>query len=131
MPESGNKHVGPSKILFIKSFDITTEMSACGINILQQQYELFNTEQRNQEKYWSTVKLPRLELPKFNGNKMKWREFWDLFKVTVDQNKQLSDIEILIYLKDRLTGEAERAISGTILSKENYRIVVSLLKERF
>ena len=57
--------------------------------------------------------------------------FWDFFLFTVDQNVHLSDIEKLCYLKDRLIGEAKHAISGISVSKENYRVVKTLLKENF
>ena len=39
------------------------------------------------------VKLPELEIPVFDGDKIKWKQFWDFFIVTVDQNERLSDIE--------------------------------------
>ena len=29
-----------------------------------------------------TVKLPRLDMPTFSGDKMKWAEFWDTFETT-------------------------------------------------
>ena len=57
--------------------------------------------------------------------------FGIFFHVTVDQNWHLSDIEKFCYLKDRLIGEAKHAISGISVSKENYRVVKTLLEERF
>ena len=30
----------------------------------------------------SMIKLPQLEMPIFNGDKMKWTEFWDTFETT-------------------------------------------------
>ena len=78
-----------------------------------------------------TVKLPQLEMPNFRGDKMKWTEFWDTFETTIDQNESLSDIEKLKYLNSKLTGEAKQAVSGILLSNENYRVAIDLLKERF
>ena len=43
----------------------------------------------------------------------------------------LSVVEKFCYLKDRLIGEAKHAISGISVSKENYSVVKTLLKERF
>ena len=48
----------------------------------------------------SSVKLPEIEMSLFDGNKMDWAEFWNLFKVTVDQDVCLSDIEKICYLKN-------------------------------
>ena len=51
------------------------------------------SEQCQQQVYQCNLKLPDLEISVFDGDKIKWREFWDFFKVTVDQNKWLSEIE--------------------------------------
>ena len=79
----------------------------------------------------SVVNLPELEIPKFDGNKLKWIEFWNFFKVTVDQNYHLSNIEKFIYLKNCLTGDAKEALSGILVSNDNYQNAKSLLNERF
>ena len=77
------------------------------------------------------MKLPELEIPVFDGDKIKWKQFWDFFKVTVDQNERLSDIEKLNYLKSMLKGGAQEVISGLILSHENYQVAKLLLVNRF
>ena len=41
----------------------------------------------------SSVKLPEIEIPLFDGNKMDWTELWNLLEVTVDLNVCLSVIE--------------------------------------
>ena len=79
----------------------------------------------------SSIKLPQLEIPTFSGDKMRWKEFWDTFEATVDHNPNLTDIEKLNYLNSKLIGEAKSAVSGILLSKENYRLAVEMLKERF
>ena len=45
------------------------------------------------------IPLPELEIPIFDGNKINWREFWDIFQTTKDQNKQLSDTEFFLSQK--------------------------------
>ena len=42
----------------------------------------------------------------------------------------ISDIENLNYLMSKLTGEAWQAVSGILLSNENYSLVVELLKDK-
>ena len=79
----------------------------------------------------SSVNLPKLELPSFNGDKLKWSEFWDTFEATVDQTSSLSDVEKLTYLNSKLTGEAKHTVSGIQLSNENYEVTKTLLKDRF
>ena len=77
------------------------------------------------------MRLPKLEIPSFNDEKLKWSEFWDSFSATIHKNSSISDIEKLNYLMSKLTGEARQSVSGIYLSNENYFVVVDLLKERY
>ncbi|MEW8545649.1 MAG: DUF1759 domain-containing protein, partial [Candidatus Thiodiazotropha sp.] len=79
----------------------------------------------------NSLRLPKLEIPSFNGNTLKWTEFWDSFEATVHDNMSLSNIEKLNYLLSKLTGEAKHAVAGILLSNENYAVAVELLKERY
>ena len=62
---------------------------------------------------------------------MKRTEFWDTFEATVHHNPALSDIEKLNYLNSKLIGKAKDAVSGILLSNDNYSVAINLLKERF
>ena len=62
---------------------------------------------------------------------MRWKECWDIFEATIDRNQNLKDIEKFNYLNSKLMGEAKGAVSGILLSNENYSVAVALLKERF
>lgn len=86
---------------------------------------------QRQQNLNGTVKLPQLDIPTFNGDKMKWTNFWDTFETTIDRNDGLSGIEKLKYLNSKLTGEARQAVSGILLSNDNYKVATDLLKERF
>ena len=77
-----------------------------------------------------TVKLPRLELPKFSGNVTQWQTFWDKFKAIVDTS-DLPEISKFTYLQSLLEGEAKAAIQGLSLTSSHYAIVCTLLEERF
>ena len=39
------------------------------------------------------AKLPKLNLPKFSGDLTEWTTFWDLYKVAVHGNEQLSGVK--------------------------------------
>ena len=93
--------------------------------------ESVHREEYKKPTYQSSVKLPKLDIPFFEGNRTEWTEWWNFFQVTVDQNRQLSDTEKLLYLHSRLIGDAKHAISGLRLTNENYRVAVALLKEKF
>ena len=45
------------------------------------------------------VKLPKISLPQFRGNLMKWTAFWDSFTSAVHTNDQLSEIDKFNYLR--------------------------------
>ncbi|XP_053382192.1 uncharacterized protein LOC128549495 [Mercenaria mercenaria] len=79
----------------------------------------------------SSVKLPKIEMITFNGDKTKWVEFWDSFQCSVHNNKTLSDVEKFNYLKTKLIGEARIAEAGLTLSNGNYKVAVDILEKRF
>ena len=66
----------------------------------------------------SSVKLPRLELPKFSGELTKWQSFWDLFVAMVDDSS-LPAISKFSYLQSLLEGEAKSVIQGLSLTALN------------
>ena len=55
---------------------------------LKSSYVEGNTDDTVVRNYWNTVKLPKLELKKFDGNILRWQEFWDTFDSTIHQNKR-------------------------------------------
>ena len=77
------------------------------------------------------VKLPRITLPHFNGNLMKWTPFWDSYESSVHNNRELSDIDKFNYLRSLLEHSAYEAIAGLTLSAANYREAVEILQKRF
>ena len=83
------------------------------------------------EKDKLTVKLPKLDSTKFDGNILKRTELWDTFKATIHNNKDLHVVDKFNYLKSQLYGNASEVISGLELTKDNYYVAIDLLKERY
>ena len=77
------------------------------------------------------MKLSKLEIPSFSGEKLKGAEFWDSFKAAVRLKTSLPEVEKLNYEMSKLSGEAKNSLSGIQLSNENYQVAVELLKERY
>ncbi|XP_065891574.1 uncharacterized protein [Dysidea avara] len=77
-----------------------------------------------------SVHLPKLHLPIFDGNLLKWPEFWDIFHSSVHKQK-IPNVSKFSYLKGTLRGVASVAISGISVTEENYDVALKLLKERF
>jgi len=73
----------------------------------------------------SKPRLPKLTLPKFNGELTKWTTFWDSFKSAVDENSQLTTIDKFNYLYSLLEGSAFRCVKGLTLCVDNYAKAVT------
>jgi len=98
---------------------------------IQQQHETMTLLTRKDTHTETPVKLPKLDLPSFSGDRLKWAEFWDCFDFTVHTNSNLSDVEKFSYLASKVDGDTKRAILGLSLTNDNYKIAIQFLKERF
>ena len=57
------------------------------------------------------IRLPKVDLPEFDGNITKWLNFKELlFETAVHNNDSLNKIDKLIYRKANLTGKASENI---------------------
>ena len=78
------------------------------------------------------VRLPKLEVPTFDGNILNWCTFWEQFKVSVHDRTNLADSEKLAYLRNALkNGSAKTAIEGLSRSGEHYTEAIDCLKSRY
>ena len=79
----------------------------------------------------SQVKLPKLDLKKFDGEISNWPTFWDAFESSIHNNMKLAAIDKFNYLNSLLMKPASDAISGLSLTATNYEEAVAILKKRF
>ena len=77
-----------------------------------------------------SVKLPKLDLPKFGGDVLKWQSFWEMFQASV-HDADLPNVTKFSYLRSLLEGEASTCISGLTLSAANYEAACKILSDRF
>ncbi|KRZ12273.1 hypothetical protein T11_3417 [Trichinella zimbabwensis] len=77
------------------------------------------------------VKSPRVPLPKFDGDILQFKSFWDQFESSIHQREGLSDITKFLHLRSCLSGSALKAIESVTICAENYPEVVQTLKSRF
>ena len=91
-----------------------------------------NTSRRsNFSEHSHSVRLPKLEITPFNGDPMKWDEFWDSYESTIHNEDEMPSVEKFKYLKSFLTGDALRLAGGYRLTSANYDEVISALKQRY
>ncbi|XP_057297885.1 uncharacterized protein LOC130628870 [Hydractinia symbiolongicarpus] len=78
-----------------------------------------------------SMRLPKIELSKFNGNSLNWPSFWDQFNSAINDNDSLNAIDKFNYLKRYVEGTALSTISGLELTNSNYENAIELLRNRF
>ncbi|XP_011883842.1 PREDICTED: uncharacterized protein LOC105570992 [Vollenhovia emeryi] len=71
--------------------------------------------------FFHHARLPRIDLPKFNGSPADWLSFKDLFSSLVVDNPTLTLVERLQYLKTSLTGSASHLLKNTTLTADNFQ----------
>ena len=57
----------------------------------------------------SRVRLSKLEIPKFSGDALQWKSFWDQYNATIHSSTVIYNIEKFNYFKNLLTGSALKA----------------------
>ena len=62
-------------------------------------------------------KLPKITLPKFSGEVVKFRGFWDRYKSAVHNNQSLSAVDKFNYLHTLLEGSAAWSLQGLALTE--------------
>lgn len=80
----------------------------------------------------SGVKLPKIDVPRFNGNVLSWRSFWEQFNVTIHSRTTLTDTEKMTYLQSSIKDSpAKSIIDGLSQSGDNYMEAIETLKARY
>ena len=85
----------------------------------------------NSNHHAKTGRLPKLELPIFDGEPKKWFDFWDVFNAAIHTRSDLAEIEKLQYLKGQLKGAALKLIDGFRLTAVNYEMVLEMLHDAY
>ena len=79
----------------------------------------------------SNLKLPRIELPKFSGDVLKFQNFWDQFEAVVHDNDDLPNVQKFTDLRSVLSGNALQTIRGFEVTGTSYQPAVECLKHRY
>ena len=78
----------------------------------------------------SSIRLPKLQLPNFDGNILRWPEFWDIYESSVHR-QDIPKVVKYSYLKGVLRGSAASAITGVSITNEGYDVAIRILQEKF
>ena len=78
------------------------------------------------------VKLPKLDMPRFEREILNWRSFWEQFCVSLYKCMTLSNSEKIVYLQQTLKGgSAKGAIEDLSRSGDNYTKAIKCLQLRY
>ena len=74
---------------------------------------------------------PKITLPRFDGEILRWQPFWKAFQAEIDSDDALANIKKFNYLMVQLESNVLITVAGLTPYNENYPVLVNLLKERF
>ncbi|XP_049300569.1 uncharacterized protein LOC125774382 [Anopheles funestus] len=77
------------------------------------------------------LRLPKIELPTFDGDSTKWLSFRDRFVAMIDASPDLPHIAKLQYLLSSLKGDAAVPFEHVALTTENYAVTWASLLKRY
>jgi len=78
------------------------------------------------------VKLPKLDVPTFNGNILQWLTFWEQFSVAIHDRVDLTKPQKMAYLRQALKhGSARNMIEGLSRTGEQYDEAIECLENRY
>lgn len=77
------------------------------------------------------IRLPRIELPTFEGVYENWHAFYDMFNSLIHSNRDISNTQKFHYLRSSLKGDAAEVVSSLEISGDSYADAWARLKERY
>lgn len=113
-------------------FDMTTFMHLDEkIRDLYDENDSSHTKQEFQRNNEETIRIPKIEVPVFDGSILKWQTFRTLFNQMVGSKKNLTGTQKMVYLIKCVQGEAASIISNLQIDDENYTRAWALLEQRY
>lgn len=79
----------------------------------------------------NSIRLPKIDLPKFSGDYHDWLEYRDTFLSIIHQNDSIDNINKLHYLRASLRGSALLVIDNLDFKSDNYNTAWKLLNDRY
>ena len=90
-----------------------------------------NRDNRDKIDFKTTVKLPPIQIPSFDGNPLAFHDWLNMFKATVDSNTTISDTHRITHLQNAVTGKAKELIKGYSCNPVFYKPALEHLKSLF
>ena len=125
----------------IEAEEIRQNFDETYADIMEIKYRLFSDNSnpdesksnvsRNCTSSRGNIRMPRITIPTFEGGYKNWITFYDLYRVLVHENSDLSNIEKFQYLVSALKGEPLNLIKAFPISDINYNVAYETLVKRY
>ncbi|XP_047106370.1 uncharacterized protein LOC124775583 [Schistocerca piceifrons] len=79
----------------------------------------------------SSLKLPTINLPNFEGDYLKWSSYRDTFLSLIMNNNSIDDVQKLHYLNSSLRGEAKDLLKHIPVTAGNLAIAWGLVTQKY
>lgn len=79
----------------------------------------------------NSIRLPKIDLPHFDGSYDHWLEYRDTFLSLIHSSHNIDDISKFHYLRASLKGNAQEIIKNIDFKGDNYQMAWKLLCERY
>ena len=76
------------------------------------------------------VKLPKLEITKFQGTHLDWQRFWSQFEAEIDK-AEITQVAKFSYMKELIDSKVRMSIDGLPFSSEGYERAKNILKTKY
>jgi len=115
------------------AYDVTMEFLQEQIEdgCLTLDHSAFNVSRSIEFPSHSSLNLPKITLPTFDGSYEKWESFRDRFQSMIIGEASLSNVQRLHHLFSCLKGEAIAAIDHLPLTAENFQVAWQILSSRY
>lgn len=82
--------------IIVSGTDVHEEIQRLLESQIKLQKEMFKSRERTEKPKSSSVKLSKLEINEYRGDKIRWTEFLQSFECSVHRNENLSNIVKLL-----------------------------------
>ena len=87
-------------------------------------------QNRQNQPHFERIRLPKIELPTFSGDRLKWPTFWQSFETSI-HNQPIPAVQKMTYLFSSIKDNALSCVEGYAITGENYPVVIDILKTRY
>ena len=72
---------------------------------------------------------PKMNLPRFNGDILKWQSFWKTFDAEIHSDANTPNISKFNYLMGQLEPKVANVVANLAATNDNYPVLVKLLQD--